>query len=443
MSTLYQQCMRRCRFAVCLFFFLCATAHAALIQYVIVDAHNALFTVSYTLTAEPGDLPIKEFSIAFDVGRYENLQLVATPSGWDSLVLQPDAALGADGIYDSLALGQVVDPATSLSGFTMRFTYLGADVPSGQRFDIIDPLNFAVVTSGTTSAIAALPEPEGWQLLVAGFAGLLLASRMMRRRCYAVWATALLLMPALASAQSLGVVEAAPPGAQIAQLIKVAETRVSRTVYRYRYQVEIQNGELSLKNLRVQLTAAGAGTVILSGLAKVGDLVAGAKAASKDDIIFEHNRLQPFALDALRWRIIADPPGALGQLDYSAPLTGTDVDGNGIRDDVDGVIAELLPEPSVAAAAAAIAAALQRQLGNEEASVAAAAQAELEQGLACLAHRSTDYARIARTLFVVTFNTRARLEANIQHMDRLDPLRETDLTVTSACVEGGNHARTH
>lgn len=128
------------------------------------------WTTSYSIKAQGSDPLIEEFSIYFAPSLYDSLALVSVPAGWDSIVIQPDAGIPADGFLDALSLFAGISPGEALTGFTVSFNYLGSGVPPTQRFDLIDPLSFATIGTGlTTNSAVELPLPGTLPLLSLGF----------------------------------------------------------------------------------------------------------------------------------------------------------------------------------------------------------------------------------------------------------------------------------
>lgn len=240
---------------------------------------------------------------------------------------------------------------------------------------------------------------------------------------------ALLLAP-----PSLGVVEVAPPGASLVGMAKLTEVRLSRTVFRYTYQVSIANGANSLKNVRVHLTAVGDGSTIEDGLAVVGNVAPQSTVLVPDTISITHDRNKPFDPSALRWTITADALGALGALDRSSSVSGPDLNGNGIRDDIELVIAELPLDAATKTAATQVAKALQRAaVASITPEQAEAAQIALERAQNCVATKTTDYARVDNTVLVVTFNTEVRTEALGRYMSALKGRSLPDVPSGNTC----------
>ncbi len=132
----------------------------------------------YTVENNTLGSTIEEFTIWFDLGLYENISIVSTPSNWDPLVVQPDPSIPDDGFYDVLALGSGISSGSSLGGFTIMFDWLGGNSSMSQFFEVIDPFTWAVQDSGQTTIVtASIPEPPSIVLLSLGIAGLVLTKK--------------------------------------------------------------------------------------------------------------------------------------------------------------------------------------------------------------------------------------------------------------------------
>jgi gamma-glutamyltranspeptidase/glutathione hydrolase len=97
------------------------------------------------------------------------------------------------------------------------------------------------------------------------------------------------------------------PLAHVLGLTKVAETRVGRTVYDYRFKITVQAGALPLSGVGATLTGAGNGVSVIDGQVVVGTLASGASATPSDTITLRVDRSVAFDPAALQWRIDATP----------------------------------------------------------------------------------------------------------------------------------------
>lgn len=155
---------------------------AAVISFTKTSLGGTQWRYDYSVAATATDSTIDEFTIFFDPLRYANLILESAPPGWDALIIQPDTQIPADGFFDALALDVGINPGTSLNQFSVSFDFLSTGAPGGQRFDIVDPNNFATLSTGfTTPAVVDPPPtsnvPEPNSLALAGLAlALLLTS---------------------------------------------------------------------------------------------------------------------------------------------------------------------------------------------------------------------------------------------------------------------------
>ncbi len=143
-----------------------ASARAAIITGELTDLGSSQWSLDLTLTND-GAQGINEFSVYFSEALFSNLQLLSTPSDWDSIVAQPDIFLSSAGFFDSynpLALLQ----GQSQSGFSLSFTYLGQGLPSELSFDIFAD-HFQWLSSGVSNpALASVAEPAPIALLLLG-----------------------------------------------------------------------------------------------------------------------------------------------------------------------------------------------------------------------------------------------------------------------------------
>lgn len=111
-----------------------------------------------------------------------------------------------------------------------------------------------------------------------------------------------------AAKTALGItsVQTAPAAIQfeVVSLGKVAEKRISRSVYDYTYQVSIRNNGISeAAHVLAELLAVPAGTTIIDGAVLAGSIGAGGTVTPSDLIVLRIDRTQPFDPAGLSWKI--------------------------------------------------------------------------------------------------------------------------------------------
>ena len=299
---------------------LCAmsAAHAASIGYTATALGGTQWRYDYTVSNTTLAVPIAELTLFFSVGQHATLHDISTAPGWDVLLVQPDPAIPASGYLDALALAGGIHPGATATGFSVTFNYLGAGSPGPQAFSIVDPVSFIALETGLTQPSAVALPSTPW-LLLAGV--LALASLRRRGLAAAALATGLalglcacggpndptqpptpkvMLAAAAASVQAAGDFE-------VTRLEKVAEQRVSRTVWDYTYRVHIRNnGSASASNVRAMLTSAPEGSTIVDGDVLAGSIDAGATVTPDDTIIVRIERSIAFQSAGLAWTFSAN-----------------------------------------------------------------------------------------------------------------------------------------
>ena len=86
-------------------------------------------------------------------------------------------------------------------------------------------------------------------------------------------------------------------------LVKLSETRVSRTVYDYVFNIVVKNNATALTNGFATLTNVGTGTTIVRGSVPLGEVDANATVEPFGTITLRHDRALPFDASALVWSI--------------------------------------------------------------------------------------------------------------------------------------------
>ncbi len=142
------------------------------VQYQAADLGSGRWQYCYSVTNISLTPAIKEFTIWFDYGLYDNLAIETLDppaSNWDELIIQPEPVLEDDGYYDAKAeaWNPGIGVGETVSGFSVSFDWFGAGQPGSQFYEIIDPATFDTLDSGRT-----VPEPG--TLLLLGLGGLCL-----------------------------------------------------------------------------------------------------------------------------------------------------------------------------------------------------------------------------------------------------------------------------
>lgn len=102
----------------------------------------------------------------------------------------------------------------------------------------------------------------------------------------------------------------AAPDIVVTGITKLSETRVSRTVYDYVFQVTVKNNGTDAKSgVAATLTGVGVGTTIVDGAVTVGNMTAGQTATPTDSITLRQDRTKPFLSTALVWGFTSETGG--------------------------------------------------------------------------------------------------------------------------------------
>ena len=161
---------------------ICSTSQAALINVDINKDNGNVYTAEYALTNNSASV-IDAFTLYFEFGLFQNIQVLNTPTDWD--VLAEDPAIFAaplPGLVDGLALGAPLAVGDVLSGLKISFEWLGAPnvVSFSQAFEIYDPNTFDIIESGSNdvaSSSSAVSEPSILCILFASLGFIFLRQR--------------------------------------------------------------------------------------------------------------------------------------------------------------------------------------------------------------------------------------------------------------------------
>jgi hypothetical protein len=117
------------------------------------NVYRYVYSITNNGTLQAG-APIRLFDILFDTTFYQqgSLQIVTPPglsAQWSQQVLSgiPPAV---PAVYDSLSLQGGIPAGSTVTGFSVQFTWLGAGIPGSQPFQIFDPTTFQLLQSGQT-----------------------------------------------------------------------------------------------------------------------------------------------------------------------------------------------------------------------------------------------------------------------------------------------------
>ena len=159
-------------------------ANAATIGYTATPLGGDRWQYDYTITNTLAD-DILAFSIWFDYGKYENLELVSAPADWDVAVTEPELQWGTENYGEFFAfLNTPLVPGGFMSGFAVSFDWKGEQrIPGSQYFEMYDSsLPDGNWSDGyTNGAPPAVPEPGTLVLFGTGIAGLAALYRRKRR----------------------------------------------------------------------------------------------------------------------------------------------------------------------------------------------------------------------------------------------------------------------
>ena len=155
--------------------FAASHARATIITYDLTNVSGSTWTYTYTITNNnSGGAPVSAFDVVFASNLFANLELVALPLGWIGGTANPEPPpIDDEGFLIGWTLpflGFGVDLGETLSGFSVRFDFLGAGLPGAQLFEILNPFSLRVIEIGQTARRTAVSEPGVLALLLAALA---------------------------------------------------------------------------------------------------------------------------------------------------------------------------------------------------------------------------------------------------------------------------------
>lgn len=163
-----------------------ALAQAVLVPVRFVNVAADHWTAQFELIND-GSLPeVSNFTVYFSWLYASNLQVLASPGTWDTITIEPDAALASDGFMDALVLDppDALLPGQSLGGFEVGFDWDAAAAPPKSLGFVIYDASFTPIESGSTIPAGGvpLPLPSSLALCGLGVAALVVTSGRTVRR---------------------------------------------------------------------------------------------------------------------------------------------------------------------------------------------------------------------------------------------------------------------
>lgn len=138
--------------------------------------------LSYSLQGEAPAGGFEGVTVYFEPELFGSLANAVVPAGWDPLLVDPEDTLS--GFFDMLRLDGPLTGSFSPISFYFDVEYSGAGAPvAPQVFELYQTLpDFAVVASGHTQHVSAVPEPATGALVLAALGAAFLRSRVAGRK---------------------------------------------------------------------------------------------------------------------------------------------------------------------------------------------------------------------------------------------------------------------
>jgi hypothetical protein len=305
-----------------------AAADSITVTYSATNVSDSQWGYSYTVSGSlsSGDL----LAIYFPQATSSNLTDTSTISSeFATSVLQPDAAIPADGEFDIAANAATTDfPDT----FDVLFNYSGTGAPGAQSFTLADS-SFAPIESDSTVAAgsAVAPEPGSLVLLCLGMFGLLFGYlRSKKPKVSARTATVLAFMALSISLPHTATAQTGPPGGgtplsggtpptggfpggggattsavsgmTIGSYHLLSSYRYSANQYYYTYNTSVNNtNSTAYSYVLGTLTSSNANTVVVSGSVEFGHVPAGGTVAGLTAFTILQDRRYAFDPSSLSW----------------------------------------------------------------------------------------------------------------------------------------------
>lgn len=225
--------------------------------------------------------------------------------------------------------------------------------------------------------------------------------------------------------------------------ILISSKRITRVIFEYKYKAKITNSGLNdISGASAQVRSLSNNTKITGDTITFGKIPKGTTVTSNDTFTLTQDRTFPFNPADLVWTISPDAAimtpqqriqsledqGALPKLERSTDVQGSDINTNGIRDDIETYIATNYTSSTQRAAAEQFARVMQAAMLVDKTDIAAAKAIALQGSKAvnCIYSRfdgnagSKQPAAVVEELKSVSTNTKTRLLAYLAYSKALD-----------------------
>ena len=128
--------------------------HAAVVEHELENKGNNLYTAKFSLRND-GSENIEAFTLYFENDLHNDISILFSPPSWDAFAVDPDIIFGTPepGFADFYTSSNPLPPGSTLENIQLSFLWIGNDELSNfaPYFEIYDPNNFTVISSGTSS----------------------------------------------------------------------------------------------------------------------------------------------------------------------------------------------------------------------------------------------------------------------------------------------------
>ncbi|MDD2738428.1 MAG: hypothetical protein PHR94_05810 [Methylomonas lenta] len=159
---------------------------ASIFTYSLQDLGNDHYRYIYNIGNNgtlPGEDAIKLYDILFDPILYSetSLNISSAPPisiDWSEQIL--NSAPDIPTTYDVFSNGTGIIAGAEVKGFAVDFLWLSTGLPSGQKYEIYDPLSFELLETGVTQALTSIPVPSTLPLFLTAILGVASFSKNVR-----------------------------------------------------------------------------------------------------------------------------------------------------------------------------------------------------------------------------------------------------------------------